>query len=187
MRYLITLSSAIPPALTTSTPEIDLGNNNQEYGSNWLIITAALNLVQMVLELLIHFVMGTSISIFFPLFTCDIILISTDHFPLLLFSIISLPRIYTRVLFYLSGQYVVCVCCHISRIKLNGAQPLTNFNQQKTETNLSEKNLYNHDRLYLSTNLFESHFKLSWIDKFQYKIFFSSHLEKLIELNTTDF
>ncbi len=63
--------SAIPPALTTNTPEIDLGNNNQqhiandnqEYGSNWLIISAALNLVQMVLELLINFVTGISISL----------------------------------------------------------------------------------------------------------------------------
>ena len=63
------------------------------------------------------------LSLFFPLFTCDI-LISTDHFPLLLFSIIlSLSRIYTRVLFYLSGQSCsVCVCVAIlSRIKLNGA------------------------------------------------------------------
>jgi hypothetical protein len=118
------VSSTIPPALTTSTPEIDLGNNNQEYGSNWLIITAALNLVQMVLELLIHFVMGTSISLFFALFTCDIILISTDHFPLLLSrSFLSSSYIYARSILSLWSVYSVCVLPYISNKAKRGTAP----------------------------------------------------------------
>ncbi len=82
-------------------------------------------LLASILEQQIHVVTGSTFTytllhllvllrfprcVFFPFFTCDIILISTDHFLLLLSSMVSLSRIYTRVLFCLSGQSVECVC-----------------------------------------------------------------------------
>ena len=63
---------------------------------------------------------------FFPLFTHDIILISTDHFLLWLSSIVlhSLLYIYTHVLVPLLGPHVACVCIS-SRIKIDIISPLT--------------------------------------------------------------